>query len=292
MKPTQTETAVAGQRVPELLLERLALGELTASDAASVRDRLAEEPGGHERLRAIEADNQSILDRYPAERTLASVRARVNERARTGARGGWLRRWSPMLGAAAVAAIALLVAQPWADRSDTPRGGSYVDPYGPGDVTREKGPGEKRASLHIYRKNVGATDPQASASELLEPGEQVATNDTLQVGYVAAGKKHGVLLSIDGRGAVTLHSPATPTGDTALSGEGEVALPFAYQLDDAPNFERFFFVTSSETVSVRAILDAARLLAASADGGERGALVLPANHDVTTMLLEKSGEAP
>ena len=38
----------------------------------------------------------------------------------------------------------------------------------------------------------------------------VRKGDTLQLGYVAAGKRFGVIASIDARGTVTLHLPETP----------------------------------------------------------------------------------
>ena len=68
--------------------------------------------------------------------------------------------------------------------------------------------------------------------------------DTLQIRYVAAGKRFGVIASIDARGTVTLHLPETPGPAAALQRDGERTLPHAFELDDSPGFERFIFVTS------------------------------------------------
>jgi len=58
------------------------------------------------------------------------------------------------------------------------------------------------------------------------------------------GKRFGIIASIDARGRVTLHLPESPGPAVALDRDGERALPHAYELDDSPGFERFFFVTS------------------------------------------------
>lgn len=62
--------------------------------------------------------------------------------------------------------------------------------------------------------------------------------------YVAAGRAHGVIVSIDGRGQVTLHFPADAGAPTALESGRAVPLSHSYELDDAPLFERFMFVTA------------------------------------------------
>ena len=43
--------------------------------------------------------------------------------------------------------------------------------------------------------------------ELLESGDEAKAGDLLQIAYVSAGADYGVILSIDGRGVVTLHYP-------------------------------------------------------------------------------------
>jgi hypothetical protein len=81
-------------------------------------------------------------------------------------------------------------------------------------------------------------------SELLAAGARVRKGDTLQLGYVAAGRRFGVIASIDARGTVTLHLPETPGPAAALERDGERALAHAFELDDSPGFERFVFVAA------------------------------------------------
>jgi hypothetical protein len=85
----------------------------------------------------------------------------------------------------------------------------------------------------------------------------------VQVSYVAAGNGYGIILSVDGRGAVTLHAPETGAQSVPLAASGTHALPRAYELDDAPAFERFILVTSSTPFALDEVLAAARALAAS-----------------------------
>ena len=47
----------------------------------------------------------------------------------------------------------------------------------------------------------------------------VRPGDVLQLSFVSGGRSHGAVLSIDGRGSVTLHAPESPTGAMQLPPE-------------------------------------------------------------------------
>jgi hypothetical protein len=147
------------------------------------------------------------------------------------------------------------------------------------EVTRIKG---LDPHLVLYRAESGGREV-----ELLHDGAPVHAGDVIQVGYVAAGRAHGVLLSIDGAGAVTLHSPADAAGSTALEPGGEVRLDYAFALDAAPAFERFFFVTSPEPLAPRDVLERARRLAADPGRADSDPLDLPADWEQSSVLLRK-----
>ena len=106
----------------------------------------------------------------------------------------------------------------------------------------------------------------AEAAERLREGALVRPGDVLQVSYIAAGASDGVILSIDGRGVLTQHfpPPQAPSAATRLVQGGAIPLTSAYELDDAPAFERFFFVTSSGPTPLRVdlVTRAAEALAA------------------------------
>jgi hypothetical protein len=254
--------------IPDWLIERLAQGELDVAAAADVRRRLA--AAGRDadaEIAALAASNREILEAQPAARIAASVRARAAD-----ARPA--RRWlvGAPLALAGVAAIALL-ARP-APPATTPAGGGALAL----EETGIKGAPE----LHVYRR-------AETQSERLAEGARVARGDLVQLTYRAGTDAFGALLSIDGRGHVTLHWPEEGAGASGrLSAKGEVKLPSAYELDDAPAFERFFLVTSDAPFSMTAVLDAARALAARPSSARAQALALPASLHQASLTLEKT----
>ncbi len=104
-----------------------------------------------------------------------------------------------------------------------------------------------KPSLHVYRK-------VSHVAEELNKGETVFSGDVIQVGYWAAGATYGAIVSIDGRGAYTVHFPDnSPLRAGRLQTGGEILLNHSYQLDDAPRFERFYFVTSSSNFAMEEV---------------------------------------
>jgi len=257
------------RRTPDWLLERIALGELPADELVAARARLAQEPGGLERLAQLEADNARLLTALPAQEVAREVarRRRVVLAGRPEAR----RPRTLALGLPLAAALAVLVVL------------SVREPAGPQlpglpglEATRIKGD----ARLVVYRQGQG--EP-----ELLRAGAQARAGDLLQLGYVAGGKPYGAVLSLDGRGAVTLHFPEREDAPLALNPQG-AALHHAYELDDAPAFERFVFVTSEQPFDMRAVLDAARTLARDPQQARAKPLPLPAGLEQSSFTVEKS----
>jgi hypothetical protein len=134
--------------------------------------------------------------------------------------------------------------------------------------------------LEVYRQT-------ASGAEALAAGGTVHPGDLLQIGYIAASRPYGLILSIDGRGTVTLHFPASASAPSRLAGEGTVLLAYAYKLDDAPQFERFFLVTAEKAIPVETVLKAARELAAQPQRARTANLALPRGLEQWSLLLIK-----
>lgn len=267
------------QRVPDLWVEKLARGELSATEAAAVRAALGDE--ADERLRAIAQDDAAVLARLPAAAVAATVRRRLDAVAPTPrAMPSW---WIP---ATALAAASLAI---WcAVRSGPGEGPLPVDDGGGMIVDPAADPGIEDP-VRIKGDAVLAIDRLTpSGAERLVAGAGVRAGDRLQLQYRAGAAEHGAIVSIDGAGVTTLHFPAELGAPSRLASGGMVALDHSYELDAAPGFERFFLVTAPVGVrfDVGVVMAAAERLAAGGDA-ERGALGLPVGYEQTAVSLAK-----
>lgn len=199
---------------PATLLEaeRLDQGLLTKAEAEAVQARIAAFGDPRDGL----PSDGDVFAEDPPDRFLAAVRGR-----RRGVSWGWAA-----LPVAVAALVALALLRPV--------------PEPPGDILL-KGDGP---TLTVFRDADGGP-------ELLADGAVAAAGDRLQMTLAAPGWSHGVLLSVDGRGEVTLHHrfAEAPTGT--------VTVGRAYVLDDAPELEAFHLVVGAGPFDLRAVKEAA-----------------------------------
>ena len=235
--------------IPDVRLERYRLGELPPDVAAEVERAAAGNPTLRSRLDALDRSDEDIRARYsPDVFTRGAMRSQ--------------RRVWPLALAGALAVVVLAVV--------------VVLPRLPGAVSdRVKGTPGGRPSLAVYRRT-------PNGSERLADGDVARAGDLLRVGYAAAGRTYGVIFSIDGRGTVTLHLPASGDQSASLSGAKTVLLGRAYELDDAPRIERFYFVTSTRPFEVAPIVSAARRVGTAPER-----LTLPAGFEQATFAVQK-----
>lgn len=146
----------------------------------------------------------------------------------------------------------------------------------PAGIERIKG---MEPSLNIYRA-------EGEGAQLMDEREGAREYDLLQIEYNGAGEPYGMIFSIDGRGTVTLHYPESLSQAPKLE-TGSVLLPYSYQLDDAPDFERFFFVTSEKSFNPERILDSALRLASQENHGRTGVLQLQADFEQYSLIILK-----
>ena len=265
------------RNVPDWLLERLALGELDAASAADVRRRLAAEGRSPDDIMAaVAASNREILAELPATPTVAAIRERA-AKAAAAARPARRRAfvWAAPLALAGGFAAVLMMAQS-KNPIDGPRTGETPE------IIRIKGDPSPR--LYVYRQDA------ASAKRLTE-GARAARGDLVQLAYTSPTGGYGVLLSIDGARNVTLHWPDRQNGEAAaLKAARETRLPSAYELDDAPAFERFFLVRAATPFTVATALEAARALAAQPSARNQS-LALPPGFEQISLALDKTHAA-
>ncbi|WP_242346037.1 hypothetical protein [Anaeromyxobacter terrae] len=252
-------------RTPEYLVERLHAGDLPPDEAERVRRRLAAE-GGERRLHALAREDAAFRDAHPPGPALAEIRRRAALGAPAPRRARRPLLLVPVAAAVAVASVVVLRA--------------VSGPVAPVEDTRLKG---LSARLEVHRSRGG------DGAEELRDGAVAREGDLLQLSYVAAGRRFGAVVSVDGRGIVTLHWPEDGGPAAALAQSGAVPLPHAYLLDDAPAFERFFLVTADAPFDTATVVEAARRLAA-AGRARQDPLPLPAGLNQHALLLRKPEE--
>lgn len=234
------------QRIPDLFTEQDALGELPLHCDPDIRTRLEAEPQRSARLAELQVSNRQILADYPPEQMAREIKIRAEREAKQEQRQIALRLAMVVVPAVILLVLAVIFLAPMILETGRPE-----ETVLPPDVIRVKGP----ARLIMHRKVAGG-------DEKLDSGSLAKTGDLIQIGYFAGEAEHGVIFSVDGRDEVSLHFPDDAAGSTRLEKKNLVNLDFSYELDDAPEFERFFFVISEKPIDVQKVLDAAKNLGA------------------------------
>lgn len=279
------------QRQPidgDFFVEALALNELDPSARKRVENQLGETQA--QVLSQVNQSNEAILARYPATIQAEQIQQRLNQVGQNDRTARFSIGRFFLWASAPLAAVLLLF---WVDRpasSPIQTGPSLSQPM-PAmthvprvpEPTRRKGSG---AGIELYRR-VGDDD------QVLMDGALVANGDQLQI-YLHPSKSSpktgfALLLSIDGSGAITPVWPADQNLAAPLIPSEEdqaMALPFAYQLDAAPAFERLILIRSPQPFAIDKVLAAAQQLVANGQAAQ-SALDLPNNLQQESLLLRK-----
>jgi anti-sigma factor RsiW len=211
----------------EWQLEMYALSALPADEQAAFDQALQEDPALRERLDLLHAANAQFFADHPADLAVARIQRRAS--------GARVQSLSWRLAGMTALLVAFLV--PTGLRRPAP---TRTEPT---DSVRLKG----APALLIYRQSSGQ-------AELLGDGAVAKRGEVLQLAYHSAGERFGAILSVDGRGHVTQHFPEASQHQAAAL-EDKANLPFAYELDDAPEFERFYFFTARDPFAVAPLLE-------------------------------------
>lgn len=257
MKGTKHNSA----QVSDLMLERYRLGEVTAKERKLVEAGMAGDKALRSRYEALAVSDRELRLMYPREQsplkdlpspaefpdTGRIASRRPMGRFRTG-RGSW-GIW------AAAVLLCVLFPSLYFLRSRTLDGnraalGSETD--------RIKGM-ELKTELAVYlREKTG----QAEEGRRLPDRTILREGNTVQLAYTTppGAVYYGVIFSIDGRSAVTLHYPYRKEQSSLLTAGKRTFLSEAYTLDDAPDFEIFFMVVSQKPLDTEKVLETAREL--------------------------------
>jgi hypothetical protein len=258
-------------QISALTLERYNLGEVTGEEKVLVEAALAENTGLAERLAELRRSDAEIRRGFVSGRYFIGA----------GRDGRQKRPPRSILWGLGAVALALFIALPflWVRLSSSGLVGNLED--------RIKGSAETM-ELRVYLKTDGETAALADQAILRE-------GNTVQLAYTVNGRPdtglYGVIFSIDGRSAVTLHYPPVLGADTRLVTGRWTFLEEAYTLDDAPDCEVFFFVVGGEPLDVPVILNSARQFAGQLAGNPEAALERSRsvfkNYEVKTVNLYK-----
>jgi hypothetical protein len=259
--------------IPDLLLERYRLNEVSPAERAAVERRLREDGTLRQRLAEIERSDEAIretgftasLARHLQGRAARDAGTARPQGAQKNLAATRLRRWTVPV-AVGITVMLLVVI------------GSRTGGLRP-DSTGERIKG-LRPSLTMFRQT-----PQGS--EALADGVAAREGDIVRLAYQAAGRSFGFILSIDGRGGVTMHLPATGREAARLRPGDKVLLDQAYELDDAPRWECFYLVTAQEPFDVQPVVEAAKREGALRSAMPPAKLALSPGLEQSTFVLQK-----
>lgn len=257
--------------VTDLALEQYRLNELPRADAERVQRVLDTDASVRGRLAAIAQSDEVLARQYPHAWLASRIRARAAGRGTVVLPRRPTFWWAWPLGLA-TASLALLFTLP----------GSVVSPYLPTTVsnTEDSRPKGVKPALAVYRRT-------ARGSETMADGAVARAGDLLRLGYAPVTQAYGVIVSVDGRGTVTRHLPANGARAALLGHDRLNLLDAAYELDDAPGWERFYFVTADTQFDLEPIVTAVGQLAARDLHHPPGLLPLGREFSQAMFLVQK-----
>ncbi len=228
----------------EFFLEQALLGEASPEVLAKIEA----DPLAKLRLDSLRSENMDFLKRYPPHLMAAEIREKATQKKHFKFLGTTikdylteklsLRQGKKTFGFGLLAGLPLALIlgiftfQAFvASRSDI-REGTMVAM----DDSRTKGMDQ---GIIVYRQ-------VAEGSSELKNNSAVEDFEKIQIAYRPGEGNYGFIFSLDGRGRLTLHYPESFGSSMIMQAGSQTLLPFAYQLDDAPNFERFYLAVSKQ----------------------------------------------
>jgi hypothetical protein len=261
--------------IPDWKLERYLLGELDPGEMDRIRQEIDKNDALGIRLEALRQSDKEILERYPVSRMGRQINRKLKgaEASSTRINTGFRSKFWPMPVVPALAIILLIAILP----ALFPPNVNETGKVGIDQTIRLKGGG---ARLVLFRKT-------ESGSERLENGALAREHDLILMQYHAATRAYGVIISIDGNRTINQHMPEEGGLVAPLNQEGAVSLEFAYELDDAPGWEQFYFITSDVPFELETIIQAARYETDNLTDSKPGSLDLPDKFEQFLFTLKK-----
>ena len=254
--------------IPDWKLERFLTGDLPEKEMNEIRELEATDAMLAQRVKMLREDNKAILNKLPFEMLAAKIDAvdagTVTETAVAANLGtakenaGNAEKNAPRFSIMKFAAAAVFVLAVALVAFLAQRETSMMNERVGSDVAAVGGPQNTQVALAETQSDtrIKGMDARMEVWKKTPAGivqlndlDSVGEGDEIQLRYSVPEKCFGLLFSMDGNGALTLHMG---NGEKAVElAPGKMnSLPFAYKLDDAPYFEKFFFVTSPKEFAV------------------------------------------
>lgn len=237
--------------IPDWKLERFLTGDLPEEEMNKLRELEANDAVFANRVKMLREDNKAILSKLPFE-TLAANLGTVTETAGTAAKNA-PRFTLVKFAAAAMFVFAVALVAFFAQRETSvmnERVGSDVAAVN-GSQNTQVALAENESDTRIKGLDARMEVWKKTSAGIVQLNDldSVGEGDEIQLRYAVPEKCFGLLFSMDGNGALTLHMGNGVKAIELAPGKMN-SLPFAYKLDDAPYFEKFFFVTSPKEFAV------------------------------------------
>ncbi|NRA66098.1 MAG: hypothetical protein HRU19_16540 [Pseudobacteriovorax sp.] len=203
--------------IPDLFIEKYALGEASDDEIKAILKRM-DQKSLDERVERLFRDNKRILSNYPfANSGLKPTENELKSRI----------QWDIKVLFPLAAAFCMIIFLPrlWQHQNDD-------------ILLKSDGP-----KIYVSIKKHGKISQ-------LKDQDTVSAGDLVELQYGPSGMNYGVILSLDGNGAVTQHFPESGNISEKLGKKSRVRLGHSYELDDAPSFESFYFISSISTFEI------------------------------------------
>ena len=256
--------------ISDFLLERYRIGEVRPGERHQLEYALAQDPSLAEALKELDRADRDFREHYPPHLFFPGTNKVRHFPAFT--RTSWL---------AYAAALIVIITLPLIILKFS---------FHTGADDRIKGlSGGKSAELSVYLQEQGKKIK-------LENGTAIQAGSTIQLVYqvMSSEEKYGVIFSIDGSSTVTMHYPYSTGQSTRLVSGKVVPLDEAYTLDNAPDYEIFFFVVGGKPLEVQDVMKTAAQLARRTGGKSPEAVQKGSaayrNYEVQVITLLKNNQ--
>ncbi len=239
--------------IPDWKLERFLTGDLPEEEMNKLRELEANDAVFANRVKMLREDNKAILSKLPFETLAANLGTDAAGNAAKNAAKNAVRFTLVKFAAAAMFVFAVALVAFFA-QSET----SVMNERVGSDVANVNGSQNTQVALAENESDtrIKGLDARMEVWKKTSAGivqlndlDSVGEGDEIQLRYAVPEKCFGLLFSMDGNGALTLHMGDGVKAIELAPGKMN-SLPFAYKLDDAPYFEKFFFVTSPKEFAV------------------------------------------